>query len=63
MTVYTKQNKLYFIIHSLIPAHEFSHGFIELCSEIIQIHGGKLEVSALSKQKQFNFSLPLGQDE
>jgi len=63
ITTRTKQSKLCFMIHSLIPTHEFSHGFIELCSEIIQIHGGKLEVSELNKQKQFNFSLPIEQDE
>jgi signal transduction histidine kinase len=57
--IHRKQARLCFTIHSLMPAHEFSHGFIELCNEIIQMHGGELEVSEFKKHKQFKFSLPV----
>ncbi len=61
--IHTKQNELCFTISSLMPAHEIANSFLELTKEIIQQHGGKLEVAEVNEQKQFTFCLPIWQDE
>lgn len=46
-------------IHSLMPIQEISASLKELSSRIVQLHGGKLEISEANGRIQFSFCLPL----
>ena len=58
-----KSDHLLFTVHSLMPAHEIGHSLVELTGEIVQMHGGTLELSERNARKQFQFSLPLSNNQ
>ncbi|MCP4420222.1 MAG: hypothetical protein GY805_26755 [Chloroflexi bacterium] len=63
ITTQTYSNKLCFTIHSLVPINESSQNLIELSSNIVQKHGGKLEIFESHEQRQVKFCLPLWKNE
>ncbi|MAT97274.1 MAG: hypothetical protein CL608_09045 [Anaerolineaceae bacterium] len=52
-------DRLCFTIHSLMPAEESSASMVNLTAEIVQLHGGRLEIAESDGRTQFSFCLPL----
>ncbi len=52
-------DQLCFTIHSLMSADESSASLTALTSEVVQLHGGRLETIRADGRKQFSFCLPL----
>lgn len=55
----TVGGRLCFTIHSLMPTQESSTSLIDLTGEIVQLHGGRLDIVESNGRKQFSFCLPL----
>jgi hypothetical protein len=56
--IQTQPDQLCFTIVSVMSAERLAQSLVELTSEIVQRHGGRLSVSQFNAQKQFKFCLP-----